>query len=326
MYTGVTNVARATPATVAIVVSRRVCGRNHVAPRAPRAYRARMLSASHGTTLTNTHTRGAPFATIVMIVTIGLALAHCTPASSPNADRQRGWRPSALEGYRLGRLSVRVGVTSDNASARTGRQRIDAGGSARGGLVLVPASYDPARPLPLLLLLHGAGGSADRITTLLAPALDSARMIVVAPDSRGVTWDFIRGPFGPDIAFIDSVLHDVVSHYRVDSSRVMVAGFSDGASYALSLGMSNGDLFSRVVAFSPGMAGVVGAHGLPAIFVSHGTRDPILSFEYTSSHIVPQLRAAGYDVTLREFDGTHTVPPAVARDAVGWLLSSGAAK
>jgi len=286
-----------------------------------------MARAAFSISLSNART-GATW--VVCATALGVVLASCTPAASASADRQGAWRASASDGYRLGRLSVRVGAASpkndSSATARTGRIRVDAGSSTRGGLIIVPASYDRAQPLPLLLLLHGAGGSAERITTLLAPALDSARMIVVVPDSRGVTWDFIRGPFGPDIAFIDSLLHDVVARYRVDSSRVMVAGFSDGASYALSLGLSNGDLFSRVVAFSPGMAGVVAAHGRPALFVSHGTRDPILSFEHTSDRIVPQLHAAGYDVTFREFDGTHTVSPAIAREAVRWLLSSGAAR
>jgi predicted esterase len=40
--------------------------------------------------------------------------------------------------------------------------------------------------------------------------------------------------------------------YNVDRSAICCSGFSDGASYALSLGLSNGDLFSHILAFSPG--------------------------------------------------------------------------
>ena len=270
---------------------------------------------------------------VTLCVTLCVALASCAPSASPSGERITDWRTSAQQSYRLGRLSARVIDASDAANvaaatsspsrapALTGPRRIPSAADARGGLVIVPSDYDPARPLPLLLLLHGAGGSAERIMRTLAPALDSARMIVVVPDSRGVTWDFIRGPFGLDVAFIDSVLHDAFARYRVDRTRVTIAGFSDGASYALSLGLSNGDLFSRVAAFSPGMAGVVATHGRPAVFVSHGARDPILSFERTSHGIVPQLRAAGYDVTFREFDGGHEVPAAVARDGFRWLLT-----
>ena len=38
----------------------------------------------------------------------------------------------------------------------------------------------------------------------------------------------------------------------VDRQRVCASGFSDGASYALSLGAANGDLFTHIAAFSPG--------------------------------------------------------------------------
>jgi phospholipase/carboxylesterase len=160
------------------------------------------------------------------------------------------------------------------------------------------------------------------VMRLLASALDSLAMIVVAPDSRGVSWDFIRGPFGADVAFVDSVLQITFACYDVDRTRVAIGGFSDGASYALSLGLTNGDLFSRIVAFSPGMDGVIVTSGKPSIFISHGTRDPVLSFERTSRGIVARRRAEGYDVTFREFDGAHEVPPAVARDAVIWLTES----
>ncbi len=53
-------------------------------------------------------------------------------------------------------------------------------------------------------------------------------------------------------------------------------GFSDGASYALSIGLTNGDLFTHVVAFSPGFASPVTYTGKPPVFVSHGTHDEVL--------------------------------------------------
>jgi predicted esterase len=55
------------------------------------------------------------------------------------------------------------------------------------------------------------------------------------------------------------------------------------------------------------------------VFVSHGTVDDVLPIDRTSREIVPALRADGYDVTYREFDGDHGVPPEVAREAVDWL-------
>lgn len=105
----------------------------------------------------------------------------------------------------------------------------------------------------------------------------------------------------------------------MDPARLAITGFSDGASYALSLGLTNGDLFSRVLAFSPGFAAPADRQGAPRIFISHGTADAVLPIDRCSRRIVPRLEQAGYDVTYVEFDGPHTVPPEIQRAAVDWL-------
>src|ERR687890_28697 len=96
-----------------------------------------------------------------------------------------------------------------------------------------------------------------------------------------------------------------------------VGRFSDGASYALSLGINNGDLFTDVLAFSPGFMAPSMSVGTPRFFVSHGRRDRVLPIERCSRRIVPQLERAGYEVTYREFDGGHTVPPEITLEAAG---------
>ncbi len=82
---------------------------------------------------------------------------------------------------------------------------------------------------------------------------------------------------------------------------------------------ADGDLFPRVVAFSPGFVPAVSREGRPAVFVSHGDADEVLPVERTSRRIVPALRDEGYDVTYREFAGGHAVPHEVAVAAVDWL-------
>jgi predicted esterase len=100
---------------------------------------------------------------------------------------------------------------------------------------------------------------------------------------------------------------------------VTLGGLSDGATYALALGLVNGDLFTRLVAFSPGFLKQVDRNGRPRVFVSHGTGDTVFYIGTSSRAIVQQLRGEGYDVTYREFDGGHEVPDAIARDAFAWL-------
>jgi phospholipase/carboxylesterase len=172
-------------------------------------------------------------------------------------------------------------------------------------------------PKTLLLALHGAGGDPAEPMALLRPYADKAGVILLAPKSTGPTWDVSMGGFGPDVAAIDRLLDKVFSEYDVDD--VAVAGFSDGASYALSLGLTNGDLFHSVIGFSPGFIAFGQQNGMPRLFISHGTHDSVLPIGRTSRRGVPRLRAAGYRVEYVEFNGDHEVPPRIARQAIDWL-------
>jgi predicted esterase len=201
-------------------------------------------------------------------------------------------------------------------------------GQGRDGVLYVPPSLQPGTPAPLVVLLHGAGGDARGVLGLLREAADAHGWLLLVPESRGATWDAIRrGGWGPDVAFLDAALARLFARHAVDPARVAVAGFSDGASYALSLGLRNPGLFRRVAAFSPGFfdappgrtPGAGGPGGGPALFVSHGTGDEVLPIDATSRRLVPRLERAGYEVRYREFDGPHTVPPAIISEAVTWL-------
>jgi phospholipase/carboxylesterase len=186
-------------------------------------------------------------------------------------------------------------------------------------LLLVPPRL--ATPAPFVLALHGADGNAAAGLELLRSQADRLGMIVLAPSARGRTWDLILSGFGPDVAAIDTLLTDVFASYALDPARLAIAGFSDGASYALSLGLTNGDLFSHVVAFSPGYYRTAAAPGRPPVFVSHGTADDVLPIDRTSRRLVPRLERAGYDVRYHEFEGGHTVPEAIRAEAAEWLVA-----
>jgi phospholipase/carboxylesterase len=193
-------------------------------------------------------------------------------------------------------------------------------GYARDSYLYVPASYQAERPIPLVLLLHGAGGHARQGIDLLQGLADAAGLVLLAPASREPTWDLlVDRSYGPDVTMIDWALEHIFSHYAIDPARLAVGGFSDGASYALSLGITNGDLFTHVLAFSPGFMAPAGQRGRPRIFVSHGTRDKVLPIGPCSRRIVPQLKRGDYDVLYREFDGGHTIPPEIALEAIDWF-------
>ena len=188
----------------------------------------------------------------------------------------------------------------------------------RDGLLFVPETAADG-PAPLAVLLHGAGSSAYAAMAPLADLAEEHGVVLLALDSRGRTWDAIRGGFGPDVEFIDRALEHVFARCPIDPARTALGGFSDGASYALSLGIGNGDLFTHLIAFSPGFAAPDATVGKPRILVTHGTHDPVLPIDVCARPLIPLLEAGGYDVDYTEFDGGHTVPPELARRAVGWL-------
>jgi phospholipase/carboxylesterase len=186
--------------------------------------------------------------------------------------------------------------------------------------ILVPASYRADKPAPLIVGLHGATQDNSVIWRILQAQAESHGAIVLAPNSRGATWDLVREGFGADETLIDKALAWTFDRCNVDPRRIAIAGFSDGASAAISLGLINGDLFPKIMAFSPGFYVGDERHGKPSIFISHGTRDQILPIDQTSRRIVPVLQRAGFNVSYHEFDGPHTAPPAMVAQAMNWLL------
>ena len=190
-------------------------------------------------------------------------------------------------------------------------------GGERDGVLVVP---EREGPVPLILMLHGAGGTGRRAVRLLGPMAAELGCAVLSPDSRRSTWDALRGGFGPDVRFLERALSEAAARCDVAPGRVAAAGFSDGATYALALGRANGDRFSHVLAFSPGFLIPARRVGAPRIFVSHGRQDDVLPIASCSRVMVPRLQRDGYEVRYREFDGGHEAPPTVMREGVGFFL------
>jgi phospholipase/carboxylesterase len=189
----------------------------------------------------------------------------------------------------------------------------------RDGLIYMP-DVD-GRP-PLLVFLHGATMNARQTLRPLVAAADDAGLALLVPESRGETWDVILGGFGPDVTFIDAALERALTATGADSERLSIGGVSDGASYALSLGIANGDRFGRVLAFSPGFAAPPEQVGRPRMFISHGVHDRVLPIDQCSRPLVASLRVGGSDIEYREFEGGHEMPEAIVRAGFMWATTS----
>jgi len=221
------------------------------------------------------------------------------------------------------------GVGFRNDARLSARPRTDVKTSATGQIMLGVSSERDAvlqipknaasSPLPLLVMLHGATQSAEDMFWYLGSTHEEAGVAVLAPNSRGTTWDAIRNTFADDVTDLNRALERTFEKAAIDPARIALGGFSDGASYAISLGLINGDLFNSVIAFSPGFVISGEEHGKPRFFISHGTRDHILPIDRCGRRIAGELKARGFEVNFREFDGDHEIPADVAREGLRFI-------
>lgn len=192
----------------------------------------------------------------------------------------------------------------------------------RDGYIYVPRNIIFSKPSPLIVMLHGAGGCGKNAILPLQELADHTQTILLAPDSRSVTWDFILEGYGPDVEFINQALSQVFSCFLIDEKHLGIAGFSDGASYALSLGMANGDLFSHILAFSPGWIAPDLHPDSPPIFISHGKADTVLDINHCSRPLFELLKKSKFNVSFKEFSGGHAVPESIVQEAFVWFLNA----
>ncbi|MGB1839825.1 MAG: alpha/beta hydrolase [Longimicrobiales bacterium] len=242
---------------------------------------------------------------------------HREQRTRAGVSPDRTGRP-ALTHTRNPRLTARPGRPF--RSVTPGQARIGEG-LERGGYLFVPQSYREDTPAPLIVALHGGGGHAGRWSDLHA-SCERNGVVLAAPDSRARTWDRVTGGFGPDVAFIDALLRYTFERCAIDPTRVALVGFSDGASYTLSLGPSNGDLFTHLMAWSPGFSDpeepIVGQ---PRVLISHGSEDSVLPVRLTRSGLVPMFEMDGYDVTYLEFVGRHELTDEIVQRSFEWFLA-----
>jgi predicted esterase len=203
---------------------------------------------------------------------------------------------------------------------------------ADNAVAYIPASASDHPPL--LVLLHGAGRDRLNMIQRFEADADKRGIILLAPTSKGATWDAIAVAMTPmtfdsplqlkqghrftrsrDSDRVEAAIANLAKIVPVDRAHTVLAGFSDGATFALAMGMERSHQFAAVVAWSPGIA--IESEGTARgrrVFVSHGRQDPLLQFEVTCGEIVPLIKSEGANVSFFAFDGVHEVPQA-AKDA-----------
>lgn len=242
---------------------------------------------------------------------IALALIAAAVPARARADA------AAVE--KTGRLEARPAMRDPSASPLApGEGKLEFGD--RFTLIYVPTTFRADVPMPLLMFLHGTGGKAKYVMESWKNMAERHGFILLVPENEVPTWHLRKLPAGSDPVLIDNALAYVFARATIDPHRIVLAGHSDGASTAMSVGLLNGDLFSHIMMFSG--SSVFGAKGIgkPRLFIAHGHQDDVLPFDNAKT-IADRLAALGYDVTFRDFQGGHGLPAEVARDALAWFLA-----
>ena len=143
-----------------------------------------------------------------------------------------GWTTAAEAGE--GRLTARP-HDEVTTSVTSGALGLDSSG--RDGIIQLPPAM-PDGNVPLLVFLHGATQDSASMVRRIGPTAAQLGVALLCPDSRRTTWDAIRGGFDEDVAFLNRALESVFERLAVDPARLAIGGFSDGASYAISLGLA----------------------------------------------------------------------------------------
>jgi len=210
-------------------------------------------------------------------------------------------------------------------------------GEQRAAL-FTPDEIDAERRYPLLAVLHGAGRQDEMLMKAYRDEAQRRQALVMVPRSYGMTWDLIehaaRGGVAPgapsarpDLDFLEYAYDLIFRRYPVDFERIALVGYSDGASYGLSIGLSNPELFRAVMAWAAGFVVVeeeAAAAGVrrPAVLIEYGTHDELFPFEQVALPMREQLRAFGCDVVFRvDEGGRHWPSSTFQEEALDWFFS-----
>jgi predicted esterase len=192
----------------------------------------------------------------------------------------------------------------------------------------VPAQHGEQRALQML---NGTGGDETSLLALgreLAPdaALLSPRGKVLEHGAPRFFRRLAEGVF--DIADLQYRTRELAAFiqraagvYGFDPRRLIVAGYSNGASMAVSLLLTHPELFGAAILFRAMMPfepeALPDLHG-KALYLAAGRRDPLVTPQLVT-RLSTLLQAAGAQVVLRWQDGGHGLAPEEIAEARAWL-------
>ncbi len=167
-------------------------------------------------------------------------------------------------------------------------------GYSRKFYIYTPKSYNPARPMPLVMVFHGDGGSGRSISTVthFNDLAEQKGFIAVYPDAINNKWSLsVKSTRKVDDGlFIASLIEHIQQTKNIDSTRIYATGFSKGAILAQALACQ---MPNKIAAFAS-VAGSLPVRLKPSclshpvsMMMINGTKDQSVNYEgdTTSQHL-----------------------------------------
>ncbi|MGD2063774.1 MAG: PHB depolymerase family esterase [Nitrospirota bacterium] len=198
---------------------------------------------------------------------------------------------------------------------------VPSGGHATQYILVKPRDLDPQEDYPLLVFLHGLGGSAEQTLRSGYPVFTRQGHYVLLPQApqphgRGYSWYDLGDP-GKLRRDLDTAEHmvkrlieEVVSEHHIDRKKMVLSGFSQGGRLSFYIGIRNPRLFAQIIP--------VGGYYMPEaldpyidrlgglkIRIVHGERDTVSPYD-DIRQAYELLHSKGVDVTLTTHSGGHT--------------------
>ena len=209
------------------------------------------------------------------------------------------------------------------------------GGLERAFRIHLPAGHDG--PLPLLLVLHGGGGSAGNMEWLTENAFENIAdrdgVLVVYPEGIGNSWNDGRQDLRAeaaqlgidDLGFLRALPAELAGSYSIDLTRVYATGISNGGHMSIRLACDAADIFAAVAPVTANLPVDIAPDCAPArpipVAMVNGTDDPLVPWEGGQIRVLAQRRGEVLSTMatferFRELNDCGTIEAGPVIDAV----------
>lgn len=180
-----------------------------------------------------------------------------------------------------------------NSQQNAQQEEININGTNRTYIV-DNVNYNKSNPRPLMIVLHGGGGSAQQAKSAygMSEKARAENFVVIYPNGSGrqadkfLTWNathccgYAMENNANDISFISALIDKAIAQYGVDKGRIYVTGMSNGAMMTHQLAIA---LPNKITAIATDVGTMFGDEKMPSspvpVLIMNGMKDEMLPFE-----------------------------------------------